>query len=276
MSLVFAAILGVVQGIAEFLPISSSGHLVVFQQLLGSSFDSKHVPLSFDVFLHLSTLLVALWFLRADIVFVLANLFRNLDENSKRARSLTLLVCVATLPAVVFVLLFQDTIDAGFSSVWICGWGFIATSCILFFADYKKVSFSRNNEIEKEAIYWNLPTLSQAFIIGCAQAFAIMPGVSRSGSTIAMALILGLSATSAIRFSFLMFIPAVLGASVKELGELSSISQADFSAYLLGFAVAGIVGVFSLKFLTLLVNKAKLGVFGVYTLILGSILLFNF
>lgn len=272
MTLIFAVLLGAIQGIAEFLPISSSGHLVVAQQLLGSSFNSSKVPLAYDVLLHVATLLVAIWFLRNDIIMVLVHLWSKKNpEAHQRSWRLAMLVIVATLPAVVVVLLFEKQLEASFESIYVCAIGFIITSIVLSLSDLRMQG--RNDEV-CEAFSWELPSTLHAFLIGCAQSVAIMPGVSRSGSTIAIALILGMKPEAAVRFSFLMFIPAVVGASIKELPSLAHIPGTELKIYAVGFLTAGLVGLASMRLLSFIVSKSRLKYFALYTAVLGVSLLF--
>jgi len=268
MPIELAIILGIVQGLTEFLPVSSSGHLVVFQHYLEPIFGASKTPLAFDVLVHLATLVVTLCYLFPDIRAVLSHAHRRTPEG-ETVRQLILRTIVGTVPAVLVVLLLKDQIEAAFDSLSAAGIGFLITACVLESAHRKQIKFRPPQSDKDSVLSWKLPSLPQAFIIGCAQSVAILPGVSRSGSTIATALLLGLPAESAMRFSFFLFIPAVLGASVLELGDLSALPESDMSAYLLGFVITIVVGFFAMRLLTRLVSSAKLRYFAIYTALLG-------
>ncbi len=266
MSPLFSLILGALQGATEFLPVSSSGHLVLAQTYLSSYLGNIEAPLEYDVLLHLATLLVVLFFLRGDILDTLKALFIS-GERGLRARRLTGLVCLGTLPAAVAVLFFKSSIEDSFHSVEVAGFGFLITSFLLESAHRKQRDGARSMSLEIDG--WELPTLKQALLIGCAQALAVTPGVSRSGSTIGMGLYLGLPAESSVRFSFFLFIPAVLGASVLQLGSLADLSSENVLPYGLGFAMAILVGALCLRLLLAMVNSVRLRVFSIYTFLLG-------
>jgi undecaprenyl-diphosphatase len=266
MSPLFSLILGALQGVTEFLPVSSSGHLVLAQTFLASYLGALEAPLEYDVLLHLATLLVVLAFLRADIVSTIRTIFLR-DERGVRARHLTFLVGLGTLPAAIVVLFLKSQIEEAFHSVEVAGVGFLITSFLLESAHRKQKEGPKIVSLSMEG--WELPSPKQAILIGCAQALSVTPGVSRSGSTIGMALYLGLPAESAVRFSFFLFIPAVLGASVLQLGSLADLSSDNLLAYGLGFSVAVIVGALSLRILLAMVQSVRLRVFAIYTFFLG-------
>lgn len=267
---VFAIILGIVQGLTEFLPISSSGHLVVMQEFLAPVFAASETPLAFDVLLHVATLLVTVWFLRDELLVLFVSLARG-GEQRERAIRLGALVIVATLPAVLVVLLAKDMIEQAFSSTDAVTFGFLITSIFLFESGLRKRRDA--GALLSEGCDWELPSFTQALCIGIAQAVAIFPGVSRSGSTIAMALILGARAETAVRFSFYLLLPAVGGAFLLEAKNLATAATSDYLAYVLGFGSAVVVGWFSLLFLVKVVKDAKLHYFAVYTLTLALALL---
>ena len=193
MSILQAIILGIVQGIAEFLPISSSGHLVILQKI----FNISHKSVIFDVVLHVGTLLPVLFVFRADIL----NLIKNPFQKK------TYLLIVATVPAVIVGLLFDDYIESLFYTGYFLPIGFFITGLLLLYS--QAVSVDRKND--SDISYGN------ALFIGILQALAILPAVSRSGSTISASLHQGLSREAAASFSFLISIPVIVGAFIFQL-----------------------------------------------------------
>jgi undecaprenyl-diphosphatase len=271
MSVTLAVILGFVQGLTEYLPVSSSGHLVVLQQFLARYFGAVELPVAFDVFLHLATLLVTVLYLRVELWQIVCGLLAK-TERGAYIRRLTLLVCVATVPAVAVVLAFGKEVEESFSSVVVAANGFFVTALFLAVAHRRQLKLSLGGGGDSAALNWRLPSFPQALLIGLAQAVAILPGVSRSGSTIAAALILGLPALSAVKFSFYLMIPAVAGACVLELDKLFNLPSADLLAYSSGFGVTLVVGWFALAVLVKMVQTARLNYFALYTLALGLLL----
>ena len=272
MPIFLAVLLGIVQGITEFLPVSSSGHLVVFQHFLEPLFGAQKTTLAFDVLVHVATLFVTLAFLKRDLASILRYLFQSGPEGAV-VRGLALRTIIGTLPAVVVVLFFKDQIETAFSSVRAAAGGFVVTALLLELAHRKQLRFQPTTSNNDYGISWPLPTPLQALLIGTAQAVAILPGVSRSGSTIAAALLLGLPAESALRFSFFLFIPAVLGAAVLQLKDLAELSASHGPAYAAGFVSTILVGWFAVQLLATLLRSAKLRYFAIYVACLGLVLL---
>ena len=233
-------LLGVVQGVTEFLPISSSGHLALLQNIL--SF--KNMPVVFDALVHGGTLLAVLVYFWKDI------------KKDISKKDVWIPVILATIPTAVFGLLFKDIIEASFSSPKIVGICFIITALILFLTRFSK-----------EKVECVSP--KHGFLIGLFQCLALFPGISRSGATISCALYLGVSREEAGRFSFYIFIPAVLGALFLELKGCPNIPR----SFLLGFFVSFTAGLVALKFLMKLVKKGKLYLFSFYCFILGCFVL---
>jgi len=261
-------ILSFVQGVAEFLPISSSGHLAVIQYYLAPVFGAYEVPLMFDVFLHFATLVVTLCYVRKEVFGLIVSLFRR-GEQFEREHRLIGLVIVGVIPAGLIGLLLRDVIADSFHSMRVTGFGFLFTALFLEVAHRRQkddATESRGGLLEGE---WELPTWRQALVIGFAQAFAILPGVSRSGSTIASALISGLGPSSAVRFSLLIALPVVFGATLLECRKLVSLPVDELQVYLVCFAVTLIVGWFSLLLLVKMVNNTRLRIFSIYTFLLG-------
>lgn len=267
MSLLLATVLGIVQALTEFLPVSSSGHLVVFQTFLGPYFQSHHTDVTFDILVHTATLLATILYLRRD-VWALLRFPLEQSPRGERARKLLVLLVVGSIPAAMVGIGYGDLIKSLFSSYLVAATGFLMTAFFLEGAHRLQLkSDAATTDLLEED--FPLPSVRQALLIGCAQAVALIPGVSRSGSTIASALLLGLPVSSAIRFSFLLSLPAVGGATLLELDELLSQGGDDIEAYLCGFLSAFFVGYFSLLTLVKMVKAVKLRVFSIYTLLLG-------
>lgn len=190
MDLIKALILGALQGLTEFLPVSSSGHLVIAQRYLGVG----EAGIFFDICLHLGTFLAVIVFFRGDL----------LDILRKKDIKYLLFLALATMPAVIVGVLFDGAIEALFADVRTTLYMFFGTACILF-AGQAALSFGRE---KKEVTFWS------SLVVGLAQAMAIIPGISRSGSTISAGLIAGIEPAKAFRFAFLMSLPAVAGAAI--------------------------------------------------------------
>ena len=260
--------LGLVQGVAEFLPISSSGHLSLFQTFLGLS----EVGLFFDVLLHLGTLIAIFVYYWKDIVGLVKEFIRIvacLFSKEKRAQMgrltpkgrMILMIIVATLPLFV-ILPVKDKIEGLYTNTIFVGFALIVTGCILFFSD----RMARGKKTAKSA------TMLDALLVGVGQAIAVVPGLSRSGSTISAGMMRGFSRKFAVRLSFLMSIPAVLGASVLSIGEAVSagIDVSLLPGYIGGTVVAAVSGYFAIRLVNLLANKGKFGNFAYYCWGIGA------
>lgn len=283
MTTLLAFILGLVQGITEFLPISSDGHLVLFQQLLPPSLGDDYNHLAFDVFLHMASLLVILFFVRSEIILCLKSVystahkyfferdqFSMAEAKSTWENRLVGLLLVGTIPAVVAGLTFEKVIEETFQSLYVAALGFLVTSGALFTAHHFQMAEQNARRQSTGTIYtWILPSYKVAILIGLGQALAILPGVSRSGMTIAAAVICGMSITSAIRFSFLLGAPVIAGAGLLKIKSMLDISPEEYVPYLVGFVTTAITAWFALQFLTNLAKKRKLNWFATYTLVLG-------
>lgn len=251
MSVLEAVILGVVQGLTEFLPVSSSGHLVLFQRIFGISGS----PLFFDTLVHGGTLIAVLAVLRADIWDLLRRPFQPL----------TAYLVLGTLPAAAAALLFKNRIEAAFESGAFLGFAFLVTAVFLALAEILAKRAGRRRK--KEEMTW-----ADSLIIGVFQAIAVVPGVSRSGSTLSASLVRGLDRDFAARFSFLLSIPTILGAlalQMKDLAggaEFGSIGALPLAA---GTLSAAIVGFFAISLMLKLVRERSLWGFAVYTGVLG-------
>src|SRR3989338_109760 len=245
MGLLEAVISGIVQGVAEFLPISSSGHLVILHKLMGFS----EPEILFDLFLHLGTLVAVFIVFGSEII--------ESVTTKKRAGFLVLLGSVVTF---VFALLFIKNIEAAFSNVKTVGIMFIVTGVWLIAGNFIRIG--------TEGM-----TAFKAVLIGMAQGIGALPGISRSGATISTGLFLGLDGQASAKFSFLLSIPAIIGAflfKVKESGlNLSGINI----NYFIGFFIACIVGVLSLKLLLKALYRNKFHWFGAYCILAGMLVI---
>lgn len=264
-----AALLGLVQGLTEFLPVSSSGHLVLAQNLLG--FTETH--LFFDVIVHLGTFAAVTVFVWPEIISLFKVLFRvnwlspkDLGRAWRGDENFRLLVMVGLATAVTGVigLALKDFFERLYALPWAVGLALIVTGALLM----------ATKNIDRDRTGPGAWTPGQAILIGLAQAGAIIPGISRSGSTICTGLFLGLTPETAIRFSFLLSLPAILGAVVLEGSGLSG-SGADWPALAVGFAAAAVSGYAALFALLRLVIKGRLYIFAPYCWLVGAIALIS-
>ena len=260
LDLIQVLILAVVQGLTEFLPVSSSGHLV----LVGSQLGIEEPGLFLPILLHLGTLAAVLVVYRRDVLELLVGLTRGKWREP-------LLIVLATLPAVVVGLFLKDTIESAFGEARSAASCLLATAVILFAGDA-----ARRRRANKEIDGRSELSALDAFVIGCAQAVAILPGISRSGSTISVALLLGLRADRAARFSFLMSIPAICGATLLEVKDLfeTGMDGLSLGVPLLGLLVSALVGWASLVWLLAFISKGAFRWFAAYCAIVGAAFLF--
>jgi undecaprenyl-diphosphatase len=267
-------VLGVVQGITEFLPVSSDGHLLLTQNLFawltGVAKTGKE-NLFFDVILHLGTTAAILVHYRREIAQGLRGLSVANDEPAAFRRSeivrVGLLAAVATSPLIPLALFFKKMIEKTFEGFTFVGFGFLITAAVLVVTAWLKRRDGAKGPAEM--------TWLDALLIGVAQMFAPLPGVSRSGLTIATALALGLSRTWAVGFSLLIAVPAILGAAVWEMRhvELRSLSADRMSQAVAGTILAGLVGYFAITWLTRIVRSGRIWYFAVYLVVLGIVVL---
>lgn len=269
LSLLEAIFMGFVQGVAEFLPISSSGHLTLLQHF----FKMEEVDNLFNILLHFATLIAVCVVYRKDIAEMIVEFFKGVgslfgghgsrESRPPEARRLVMMVIVGTLP--LFVVLPLEGLVEGLGnypaavSVML-----LVTGCILFFSD--RVGVGRKTA--------RTATVKDALLVGIAQGVATIPGISRSGSTISAGLLLGFNREFAVRYSFLLSLPAVLGATllkvVKAFGD-QGIDTSLLPMYIAGMVVAGVVGYFSVQLVRLLANKGKFGNFAYYCWIVGIV-----
>lgn len=262
-----AAGLGVLQGIAEFLPISSSGHLVLGEHLLGlGGSEGGH---TFNIVVHAGTLVAVLWIYRADLIALLRDAFSNGAEAGP-ARSMLAAIVLATLPlGLVLLDPLMSIVHAFEADPRLVGAAFWATAALLGFT-HSKSAGGEAPQAEPRA-----PALWMAGVIGVAQLIAVLPGVSRSGATIAVALALGASRSKAARFSFFISIPAILGATAKEaLDMLDAPAAIDPLPLVVGFLVSAGVGLLSLRALLAILERFGLLPFVPYLLVAGTAAIF--
>ncbi|WP_411767215.1 undecaprenyl-diphosphate phosphatase [Winogradskyella sp. A3E31] len=254
MEIIDAIILGVVQGLTEFLPVSSSGHLELGKAILGDSSVPKE-SLLFTVVLHFATALSTIVVFRKDVWSILKGVLKfewneDLQFISK--------IAVSMIPAVIVGLFFEEQLESLFGgNILLVGCMLIVTAILLFLADKAK-------DTQKKVSFGN------AFIIGVSQAIAMLPGISRSGATISTSVLLGNDKTKAARFSFLMVVPLIFGKIAKDIlgGELTY-DTSNFTSLSIGFIAAFVAGLFACTWMIALVKKSKLSYFAIYCVIVG-------
>jgi len=244
-----AIFLGVVQGLTEFIPVSSSGHLVFFQSLFGL----KEPQLFFDIMLHLGTLMAVVVFFRGDIWEIARRVRRSLKEKeSYPSTKIFIWIILATIPTGLMGILLKDWFESLFSEPKIVGGMLLITGSILWLT---RLANKEGRTIESM-------TWIDSILIGIAQGIAIIPGISRSGATISAGLFRGLDRELSGKFSFLLSIPAILGATVLHLREIGT--QGEIGLSFLGMAVAFIVGLVSLMLLMKIIRQGKISSFSYY------------
>ena len=244
-------LLGIIQGLTEFLPISSSGHLVLGQHFLG--FENSGILL--EVVFHLGTLLSILLYYRHDI----SDLLHGIYKRDSESLHYMFMVAVATIPAVVVGLLFKTQLESLFSPKFV-PYMLLITGCVLLTTKY-------SSESTKSI------TLKMAILVGCAQVFAMLPGISRSGMTISLALFLGIHQKGVAKFSFFMAIPVLLGAGILQLKDVSEIPLQVWPLFL-GFLSAFISGFIVIKWLVKIISNQHFWKFSIYCIFVGLICIF--
>lgn len=255
MELLDALILGIIQGITEFLPVSSSGHLELVKSILGAEALAAQ-QLSFTVVLHFATALSTMVIFRKDIGEIILGLFNRKDSKS---RNFAVKIVLSMIPAVVIGLFFEEALESLFSGqVIFVGSMLLVTGGLLYIAD-------RSKDNQKKVSY------SHAVIIGVAQGIAMLPGISRSGATIATAVLLKVDKSKAARFSFLMVIPLIFGKVAKDLlSGTIAFEGTDGPGLIMGFFAAFVSGLLACQWMLTLVKKAKLFYFAIYCFCVGS------
>ncbi|WP_281541475.1 undecaprenyl-diphosphate phosphatase [Maribacter aestuarii] len=259
MDILDAIILGIVQGLTEFLPVSSSGHLELGKAILGDT-SVPEESLLFTVVLHFATALSTIVVFRKDVWEILRGLFQfEWNEESQ----FSIKIIISMLPAVFVGLFFEEQLESFFGgNVRFVGFMLLITAVLLYFAD-------RAKDTDKKVSFKN------AFIVGVSQAIAMLPGISRSGATISTSVLLGVDKSKAARFSFLMVVPLIIGKIAKDLigGELNFNGENNI-AMGAGFLAAFIAGLAACTWMIQIVRKSKLSYFAVYCLIVGLIAIF--
>lgn len=268
MDILQAIIIGLVQGLTEFLPVSSSAHLIFAQQALGLS----DVGLAFDVLLHVGTLLAVVTYFYSDIINMIRGFFLSLIdlkdgrfmEEMRRDpyKKLAWLTIAATIPVGIVGVLFNDLVESLFTGLTVPAFFLLITGCLLYVS--QRMNTGR---IDLSRI-----TLKEALIMGCGQALAVLPGLSRSGTTIAAGLFSGLDKEFAAKFSFILSIPAILGAGIFQLKDLSG-GSVEIGACIAGFIVAAVSGYLAISFLLKLIREKSLDIFAYYCWIVGAVIL---
>ncbi len=267
MDLIQGIIIGIVQGLTEFLPVSSSAHLVFIQNILGVK-----SSLAFDTFLHLGSLLAVLWFFRADIIKMLKSWWLSIGDILRGRfkqgfyedpyKRLAWYVILATIPVGLVGVLFEDSVESLFAgALYVPAFFLFVTGTILYLSQRMtsgEINF--HNVGAKESLF-----------MGLGQACAILPGLSRSGTTIAAGLVIGLDKEFAAKFSFILSIPAILGAFLLQLKDIGSALDVNFLPVLFGFIAAFIAGYAAIKWMLELIQKRSLDIFAYYCWIVGIV-----
>ena len=275
MEILHTIILGIIQGLTEFLPVSSSGHIAIANSILNTGFNSDNYVLM-NIVLHGATASSILYVFRKDLF----KIFFGILSNKKEQIQFSYTILISMIPTIIIGLLFEDLIKVLFSGenrfltdlmgkdyiLTLVGLMLLITAFLLFLADKSKPT---NKNI----------TLISALIIGCAQAIAILPGISRSGTTIAISVLLGIDKEESARFSFLMSVPLIVGIMLREIYSLFVIQSytVDYLDLFIGFFTALIIGIFACKWMINLVKNSQLKYFSYYCIFVGfGVIFFNY
>jgi len=267
LNLIQGALLGLVQGLTEFLPVSSSGHLVILQKLTG--FDNETSSfIFFDTLLHLGTLFAILLIFRYDIKKIVSSLinWNKVDEENRVYRRISGYLAIGSIPIAVLGYSLSGIFEELFRSILVVGLMLIVTGAILLVADRFSAGDRPHNNYSKIR-------LSDSIWVGVAQAMALIPGISRSGITITAGLVRGMDRKTAASFSFLFSIPAIIGASIYSFLRIGSNANIDIALLLVGIFVAFISGIIAIKVLLYIMEKKRLRLFSVYCFALGTLTL---
>ncbi|MGE5576155.1 MAG: undecaprenyl-diphosphatase UppP [Syntrophothermus sp.] len=270
-----ALILGLVQGLTEFLPVSSSGHLVIMQHYLGV----REIGLSFDVLVHQATLLAVVVYFWHDVKKLVAAFFSiiwgvlgsraarrgRLDAESRMYRRLVWLVLLGSIPAALAGFFLEDFFTGLFESVLLVGLMLMVTGLLLWGAEWLQSQKQRRREL-------NAMTALDALIVGIGQAIAITPGISRSGTTIAAALGRGLERSAAARYSFLLSLPAIFGAGLLQAKDILKIGiDYNWQVLVVGGLAAFVAGILAIRALMAILERSRLTIFSYYCWTLGLV-----
>lgn len=256
MSYIEAIILGLIQGLTEFLPVSSSGHLELMKAILGDE-SLPEESLTFTVILHFATALSTMVIFRKEIAEIIKGLFQfKWNEETQ----FSLKIIASMIPAALIGFMFEDKLESFFGGqILLVGFMLIVTALLLLFADKAK-------NTDKNVSF------GSAMIIGVSQAIAMLPGISRSGATISTAVLLGIDRTKAAKFSFLMVVPLIFGKVAKDiLGGGISFESSQIGVFTIGFLAAFISGLVACTWMISLVKRSKLSYFSIYCAIVGII-----
>ena len=267
MTYLLSILMGIIQGVAEFLPISSSGHLALFQTFFGME-NAEEKYMFFTVLLHFGTLISVCVVYWRDIVDMIREFFLGIAALAGKdtgappppARRMVMLIIIGTLPLFVMVLL-QDAVNALFSNSIMVSIALLCTGFILFFSD----RLAKGRKTARNA------TVVDALIVGCGQALAVIPGLSRSGTTISVGMMRGFDRSFAVRFSFLLSLPAILGANILEIKDAvdAGINMEELPMYIVGVVVAAVVGYFAIRLVKNSEIARKFGRFAYYCWAVG-------
>ncbi|MEL7670712.1 undecaprenyl-diphosphatase UppP [Methanobacterium sp.] len=270
MTIIQAIILGIVQGLTEFLPVSSSAHLVLVPQLINVNYANPSQAVAFDTLLHLGTLLAVIAYFWKDIIHIITgfvssilDIFRGKFRTGLRedpSKRLVWLLVIGTIPAALTGILLNKQFEALFNNYAAVGFFLLITGVLLWAAERVKTGHKEIKEVN----------FKNALSIGIFQAFAIAPGISRSGSTIAAGLFSGLERELAARYSFLLAIPAIAGAALVQVKDIGNGLEANTAALVAGFLAALIVGFLAIKLLLKLIKERTLMIFAYYCWIVGA------
>jgi len=258
MQIIDAIILGIIQGLTEFLPVSSSGHIEIGQALLGMESLKENEQL-LSVVLHAATALSTIWIFRKDILQIIKGLF---SPRWNEEWTFSVKILLSMIPAAIIGLFFDELLESLFEGkLMLVGFMLLITAVLLFLAD-------RAKNTNKEVSFWD------AIVIGLAQAVAILPGISRSGATISTSVLLGIDREAAARFSFLMVVPLILGKMAKDIldGKLYLSEELALPLFF-GFISAFFTGILACLWMIKLVKNSKLSWFAVYCVIVGGVAL---
>lgn len=256
MTFLHALLLGLLQGLTEFLPVSSSGHLAIVQHFL-PGFDQP--GLAFDILLHVGTMVAVLIYFRRDIGLMLISPLQQ-GQDARTYRKMLGLIVLASVPTALIGLGFKDAFEGMYEDVRLVALMLLATGALLVLSE----RFRRAGRKEAQL------TVSDALVVGVVQGLAIIPGISRSGSTISTLLLKGVDGETAARFSFLLALPAVFGAALLSLRDLQQVPVSEIPMYLVGAAAAFFVGLLSIHWLMAVVRRKRLFWFAIYCWVLGA------
>lgn len=271
MDILQAIIIGIVQGLTEFLPISSSAHLVFVPYLLGTE-----SSLAFDTILHIGTLVAVVVYFWKDLLQMIRAFFSSLLDLARgnfrkqlkddQYKKLAWMVIIGSIPAGLAGILFKDFFEGLFNNIPAVGFFLLITGVLLYTSEMVSRKVTHKNDLKEMSI-------KNSLVIGVAQACSIAPGISRSGATISTGLFLGLERELAARFSFLLSIPAILGAALVQAKDISSVVDISTAATLAGFIAAIVTGYLAIKIVLKLISERDLLVFAYYCWIVGALAL---